>query len=388
MSNEVDITIVGAGVIGCAVARDLSRSGRETFVLEKNLGITRGENQSSRNSGVIHAGHFYDRSTRPLKARLCAEGNSLLYRFCKQHRVPFLQTGKLVVAANDAQAAILETYRTRAEENGVPVQRVSGPQARELEPCVRVAAALVLPTSGIINPTALVQKLHLLAAENGAQFLAQTRVAGVKARRDGLEVEIEYRDGARDTFLTKQLINSGGLYCDEVARMVQPASPHLIDPLRSETMKFYRTKRQDLMLQGMNIYPTPRRVTTEHDTYFTVGVHLTPTLTTGASGEDMIGPEVTVGPLTRAARHKEEYGGAYQPESVFFDQVRPFFPGLQEEDLMPHQIGIQARLAGYQDWLIEFSEGERRCLNILGIDSPGLTGSLAIARHVRQLLDS
>lgn len=388
MSSTVDITIVGAGVIGCAVARDLSHSGRETFVLEKNPGITRGENQSSRNSGVIHAGHFYDRSTRPLKARLCAEGNTLLYRFCKQHRVPFLQTGKLVVATNDAEAAVLETYRTRAEENGVPVQALSGPQACELEPCVRAAAALVLPTSGIIDPTVLVQKLHLLAAENGAQFLTQTRVTGIKTRKDGLEVEIEYRDGVHDTFLTKQLINAAGLYCDDVARMVQPASPYLIDPLRSETMKFYRTKRQDLMLQGMNIYPTPRQVTTEHDTYFTVGVHLTPTLTTGATGGDTIGPEVTVGPLTRPARHREEYGGAYQPESEFFNQVRPFFPGLKEEDLMPHQIGIQARLAGHQDWVIEFSEGERRCLNILGIDSPGLTGSLAIARHVRQLLAS
>lgn len=388
MSNKVDITIVGAGVIGCAVARDLSHSGRETFVLEKNSGITRGENQSSRNSGVIHAGLFYDRSTRPFKASLCAQGNTLLYRFCKQHRVPFRQTGKLVVATNDEEAAVLETYRTRAEENGVPVLQVSGPQACELEPCVRATAALFLPTSGIINPTALVHKLHLLAAENGAQFLTQTRVVGIKIRTDGLEVEIEYRDGARDTFLTKQLINAAGLYCDEVARMVQPASPYLIDPLRSETMKFYRTKRQNLRLQGMNIYPTPRKVTTEHDTYFTVGVHLTPTLATGVTGEDTIGEEVTVGPLTRPARHREEYGGAYQPESVFFNQVRPFFPGLQEEDLMPHQIGIQARLAGHQDWVIEFSEGKRRCLNILGIDSPGLTGSLAIARHVKQLLAS
>jgi L-2-hydroxyglutarate oxidase LhgO len=246
---------------------------------------------------------------------------------------------------------------------------------------------LLLPTSGIIDPTALVYKLHVLALENGAKFLTRTQVTGIQSHKEGLEVEIEYRDGARDTFLTKQLINAAGLYADEVARMVQPASTYQIDPVRSETMKFYRTKREDLKLQGMNVYPTPHQFTTPQGAYFSVGVHLTPTLTVDNTEESPIGPEVTVGPLSRPARHKEEYGGAYQSEEVFVNQVRSYLPGLQAEDLMPHQTGIQARLAGYQDWVIEFSDDERRCLNLLGIDSPGLTGSLAIARHVKELLN-
>jgi len=386
MSAEVDITIVGAGVIGCAIARELALAGREIFVLEKNSGITRGENQSSRNSGVIHAGLYYDRFMRPLKAGLCAEGNALLYRFCEQYGVPFRQTGKLVVAANEAEAAVLETYRARAIENGVPVQLLTGARAGELEPRVRAAAALLLPTSGIINPTVLVQKLHLFAMEKGAQFLSGTRVTNIQPRQDGLEVEIEYRDGARDTFLTKLLINAAGLYADEVARMVQPASTYQIDPIRSETMKFYRSKRQDLKLEGMNVYPTPHQFTTSQGTYFSVGVHLTPTLTSDNAGGSAVGPEVTVGPLGRPAHHKEEYGGGYQAAEVFLNQVRSFFPGLREDDLMPHQTGIQARLAGYQDWVIEFSGAERRCLNLLGIDSPGLTGSLAIAQYVGKML--
>ena len=387
MTVKVDITIVGAGVIGCAVARELAQAGREIFVLEKNLGITRGENQSSRNSGVIHAGLYYDRDMRPLKAGLCAKGNTLLYRFCEQHGVPFHQTGKLVVAVNNKEAAVLETYRARAKENGVPVQWVTGIRACELEPCVQATAALFLPTSGIINPTGLVHKLHLLAVEKGAQFLTQTTVTGIKSRSDGLEVQIEYRDGARDSFLTKQLINAAGLYADEVARMVRPASTYLIDPVRSDTMKFYRTKRDDLQLQGMNLYPTPCRFTTPQGSYFSVGVHLTPTLTIDKFGESSIGPEVTVGPLSRPAQHKEEYGGAYQPLEEFCNRIKPFFPGLRAEDLMPHQTGIQARLTGYQDWLIAFDDAEKRCLNLLGIDSPGLTGSLAIARHVKKLLN-
>ncbi|MCP4625155.1 MAG: FAD-dependent oxidoreductase [bacterium] len=386
MSVEVDVTIVGAGVIGCAIARELAHAGREIFVIEKNSGISRGENQSSRNSGVIHAGIYYDRSTRPLKAGLCAKGNTLIYQFCEQHGVPHCQTGKLVVAANDEEAAVLETYRTRAMENGVPVQAVTGGRAAELEPCVRATTALLLPTSGIINPTVLVHKLHVLAVENSAQFLTRTGVTGIKVRPEGLEVEIEYRDGARDTFLTKMLINAAGLYADDVARMVQPASTYRTDPVRSETMKFYRTKREDLMLQGMNVYPAPRRFTTPQGTYFSVGVHLTPTLATDKAGASNIGPEVTVGPLSRPANHREEYGGAYQSAEVFLNQVRSFFPGLQQDDLMPHQTGIQARLAGYQDWVIEFSDGDRRCLNLLGIDSPGLTGSLAISQYVGKML--
>jgi L-2-hydroxyglutarate oxidase LhgO len=151
-------------------------------------------------------------------------------------------------------------------------------------------------------------------------------------------------------------------------------------------MKFYRTKRKDLKLQGMNIYPTPRQFTTPQGTYFSVGVHLTPTLTIDTAGESSIGPEVTVGPLSRPADHTEEYGGGYQPAEAFFNQVRSFFPGLQEDDLIPHQTGILARLAGYQDWVIDFSDDERRCLNLLGIDSPGLTGSLAIAQYVGKML--
>jgi L-2-hydroxyglutarate oxidase LhgO len=309
-----------------------------------------------------------------------------MYPFCEQHGVPHCQTGKLVVAANDEETAVLETYRTRAMQNGVPVQAVTGGRAAELEPCVRAAAALLLPTSGIVNPTVLVYKLHVLAAANGARFLTRTGVTDIKVRPEGLEVEIEYRDGARDTFLTKLLINAAGLYADDVAGLVRPGSTYRTDPVRSETMKFYRTKRNNLMLQGMNVYPAPRQFTTPQGTYFSVGVHLTPTLTTDKAGVSTIGPEVTVGPLSRPANHREEYGGAYQPAQVFLNQVRSFFPSLREDDLMAHQTGIQARLAGHQDWVIEFSDGDRRCLNLLGIDSPGLTGSLAIAQYVRKAI--
>jgi len=181
-------------------------------------------------------------------------------------------------------------------------------------------------------------------------------------------------------------VNSAGLYCDEVARMVDPASPYHVDPLRGEAMKFYRTKRPELDVAVMNVYPTPTKTITDRGVYFTVGVHLTPTLDLDGRGDPILGPVVTVGPLNRQAAGKEDYGGEFRPSSEFHERVRRFFPGLEEEDLEPHQAGIQARLVGHADWVVELSPAESRCLNLLGIDSPGLTGALAIARKAREMM--
>ncbi len=386
MSDRIGVTIIGAGVVGTALARELSRAGEEVVVLEKNPGVTRGENQSSRNSGVIHAGLYYDPETRPLKAALCVRGNERLYRFCENHSVPAKQTGKLVVAVTESQRPILNKYLERARRNRVPASLVSASEIREMEPGVNATAGLLLPTSGVIDAAALVQVLYAHASGNGAQFVTETEVIGIHPASEGLEVRLKYRDGVEDGFLTERLINCAGLYCDDIARMVDPSSLYQVDPLRGEAMKFYQTKRPELRLRGMNVYPTPKQVKTDHGVYFTVGVHLTPTLEVDAAGKVSTGPVVTVGPLNRQAGGKEEYGGAYRPRSEFFRQAAPFFPGLREDDLEPCQTGIQARLVDHQDWIIAFSNKEPRCLNLLGIDSPGLTGALAIARHARAML--
>ena len=216
MSTKVGITIVGAGVVGCAVARELAEAGEEVLVLERNPGVARGENQSSRNSGVIHAGLYYDRATRPLKAALCAEGNRLLYAFCDRYDVPALKCGKLVVAVKESDIPILRVYLARALENNVPAHMVDGRQAAEMEPQVKARAALYLPTSGVIDPTSLVYKLHVLAGNHGAQFLTETTLEAARPRSEGVELTVRYRDGARDTFLSNRVVNSAGLYSDEV----------------------------------------------------------------------------------------------------------------------------------------------------------------------------
>jgi L-2-hydroxyglutarate oxidase LhgO len=252
---------------------------------------------------------------------------------------------------------------------------------------VACQGALHLPTSGIIDATALVYKLYALASGSGAQFMTRTELKTVRQTQEGLELEIEYRDGLRDRFLTGRLINSAGLHCDEVALMADPGSVYRVDPVRSEAMKFYCSKRPELLLKGHNVYPTPESIETPSGSYFTVGVHLTPTLETGAGGAPDIGSVVTVGPLNQPARDKYDVGGDFRPAARFLERVGGFFPGLREDDLEPHQVGVQARLAHQKDWVIEFCPSEPRCLNLLGIDSPGLTGSLAIARHIAAMLD-
>lgn len=388
MSEQAPVCLVGAGAVGCALAWELARQGREVFVLEKNAGVSQGENQSSRNSGVIHAGLYYDPETRPLKASLCPRGVDLLYEFCARYGVSHRRSGKLVVAVREDEVPVLELYRQRSIANGVPAEVISGNKAREMEPNAAAVAALLIPSSGLIDAAAYVHQLYALASNAGATFLTQTALSGVASGPDGLELTVTYRDGASDTFAASLLVNCAGLYSDDVARLVDPASPYVIDPVRGEAVKFYRGKRPELNVGGMNIYPTPHKLVTHQGTYFTVGVHITPTLEQGPDGVSQIGPAVTVCPLQRPASHKEEYGGDFHPMEAFHQKVAAFFPGLSVDDLEPHQVGIQARLIGHQDWVIEFSPNQPRCLNLLGIDSPGLTASLAIAEKARQMLDA
>lgn len=382
------MAIVGAGAVGAALARELAQQGREVLVLERNPVIGRGENQSTRNSGVIHAGLYYDPQTRPLKARLCPAGAGLLYDFCARFGVPALNCGKLVVATGDDQRPILAQYLERARVNGVPARLMGGDEAREMEPQVRAVAALHLPTSGIVDAAALVHRLYALASNAGAIFLAGTRLVGVTPRSEGLELAVTYPDGAGDRFLAGRLVNCAGLYADQVARLVDPASPYQVDPVRGEAYRFYRGKRPELAMRGMNVYPTPQRVVTAQGSYFTVGVHLTPTLEPGPDGRPGLGPVVTVGPLNRGVDSREDLGGDYLPAGQFHERVKDFFPGLRQDDLEPFQAGIQARLVGHQDWVMEPSPQEPRCLNLLGIDSPGLTACLALAGEARSRLEA
>jgi L-2-hydroxyglutarate oxidase LhgO len=386
LEKEISIAIVGGGVVGCAIAWELSKGYDNVFLFEKNPGITRGENQSSRNSGVIHSGIYYDQETRPLKAALCVEGNRLLYDFCSRYKVPALQTGKIIVATNEKEEEILELYLNRARENRVPgAKRISGKKARELEPNVRAKSALLIPTAGIVEPTTLVYRLHTLASQGGVQFMTGTQVTGIEKNGDFNRFGICYSDGLKDEINARIMINTAGTDADLVAKNFDPRSSYELDPIIGESYKFYGHKRPELGLQGMNVYPMPQFVMTPHGRHFTVGIHLTPTFGE-LSFPPVLGSTVTVGPKLVPVQDRNIVPGPFTDAKAFSEKVRPFFPGITEKDLIWHQAALQARLKGHPDFMIRAVSDSPNFINLLGIDSPGLTACLAIALRVKEMV--
>ncbi|MEW6352662.1 MAG: FAD-dependent oxidoreductase [Thermodesulfobacteriota bacterium] len=385
MSDCIDVAIVGGGVVGCWLALELSTRWENVFVFEKNPGVTQGDNQSSRNSGVLHAGINYDRKTRPLKARLCVEGNRIWYEFCTRYGIPCKKTGKLMVAASEEQMPLLEEYFRRAQANHVPeVRMVSSREIRELEPNVRGHAGLLVPTSGIIEPTRATYQVHALASNLGAQFVTQTRALSISATARGPELRIRYRDGIEETVSCRWVINSGGVRAVDLARTLDPSLRVRPALIRGDSTKFYRTRRPELFVKGMNVYPTPIVVDTGSGPQHTVGVHLTPTFDL-RNGEWVIGDTITVGPKLVPVSHPEDHSSPGPPAEVFVADL-PFFPDLTAGDLEPHQGGVQARLVDYPDFLITPDRTCPHVIHLLGIDSPGLTSAPAIARMVSRML--
>ena len=403
MAERVEITIIGAGVIGCAVAYQLSKKYDEIFVIEKNPKVT-AENQSSRNSGVIHAGIYYPKDESPLKAKLCVKGNKMLYDFCQEFDVPHKQTGKLVMATEEWQLEYLNDTFQIAQQNGVPGARIiSAEEAKKLEPNVNCIQAAHFTTTGIVEPTELVYRLFTLATQNSAYFLTQTEVVNINPKKDYFEITTK-SGNQTEVFETEILINSAGLYSDEVGRMINPGCPYQIFPVRGETAKFYKTRRQNIFHKGMNLYPVPhpldedrKKLVKPFDEFQklfkskkvlkTVGVHLTPTLDL-VDGSYEIGNTVTIGPATKAVSAKEDYTTDLYPPEYYLELVHPFFPNLNVEDISLHQTGIQAKLKNHFDWVIEPDEKYPKCIQLIGIDSPGLTACLAIGEYVDELISS
>ncbi len=381
------IVVIGGGVIGCAVAWELSQAYEDIFLFEKNPGITAGENQSTRNSGVIHSGIYYDRETRPLKGALCVEGNRLLYHFCREHKVPALKTGKMIVATTKEEEETLQFYLEQGKRNRVPgLKKISGADVRRREPNVRARSGLLVPSAGIVDAPMLVYRLHTLAYQNGAEFVTGTAVTGLEEYGDSIRVGIQYPDGKEDSIEAEMVINAAGVHADVVARFFNSDSPYELDPVRGETYRFYGHRRPSLRLRKMNVYPTPTAVVTPSGRHFTVGIHLTPTFAS-VDYPPSIGSTVTVGPKLVPAENRESALSPTVDADVFVRAVRPFFPAISEEDLAWHQSGLQARLKNQLDFVVEKEEAAPGLMHLLGIDSPGLTASLAIARKVRRMVD-
>ena len=363
--DKVDCIIAGAGVVGLAIARALAQRGVEVLILEPEDAF--GTGTSSRNSEVIHAGIYYP--TGSLKAQLCVEGKARLYDYARAFDVPHRRCGKLIVATSDAQVAALEGIRAKAEAAGVhDLRLIPADEALSMEPELACKAALLSPSTGIVDSHALMLSLLGQAEQAGALLSLGTRVAGVRATADGFEVTSEdVASGECFTMGCARFVNAAGLHASELAARIEGlGAAHVPTTLYARGNYFALPGRAAF---SRLIYPVPEPGG--------LGVHLTLDL----GGGMRFGPDV------------EWIGGVdYQVNGAraghFETEIRRYWPTLPAGALAPTYCGIRPKLSGpgepAADFRIDGPEvhGVAGLVNLFGIESPGLTASLAIAERV------
>jgi glycerol-3-phosphate dehydrogenase len=369
--DQANILIIGGGVVGCAIARAVSARWEDVFLVEQNPKL--GMATSSRNSGVVHSGIYYPKNS--LKARHCIEGNRLTYEFCKKHNVPFRHTGKLVVAANAHEEADLETLKKKGEGNGVEGLRLIGPEEiRKREPHIRGSAAMVVPSTGIVSAEELVHAYARIATGQGAEIVTHARVVSLEpvagAIRVGLRIGDE-EDVQDEMIEARCVINAAGLYADEVAELMGNKS-WKIYPVRGEYCEV-RGARASLI--NDLVYPLP------HSDGLSLGVHFTKTLW----GTFLLGPTATY------VDSKENYEKNRLPIAAFAESAKTLLPEIEESDLQIGYSGLRPKLVpptghGIADFVIERDPAVPQAIQLVGIESPGLTAAPSIAEHVAGLV--
>jgi len=359
---DIECVVIGAGVVGLAVAHALSKQGIEVLVLEQHAHI--GFEVSSRNSEVIHAGIYYPPNS--LKARLCLRGKSLLYEFCQKYHVPHQNIGKLIIAHGAAGVQQLQHLQANAAACGMhDLQLLDAAQAKAIEPEIHCDAALYSPTTGIIDSHSLMLSLQGLSENHGAQIVLNTPVSSLRRHAQGGFI-VEVQDQGFELH-SKYLVNAAGIHAPELGSNLTP----------SPIIKQY-CKGHYFSYQGSNpfkhlIYPLPDGVG--------LGVHSSQDL----SGQLRFGPDV---------QWVDEINYDPDPErrELFYETIRSYWPGIQKDRLQPDFCGIRPKITGPNEEAADFQilgPQEHQIpglIQLYGIESPGLTSCLAIGEYVQQKL--
>jgi L-2-hydroxyglutarate oxidase LhgO len=359
--ERVDCVVIGAGVVGLALARQLAFQGQEVVVLEAEDRV--GTGISSRNSEVIHSGIYYPAGS--LKARLCVAGQRGLYAYCEAHGVAHRRCGKLIVATDESQLDALGHLRTRAEANGVADLRwLDAAEARHLEPRLSCVAALLSPGTGIVDSHGLMRALRREAEAAGAAVVLKSPVLGGRRRAEGLEVRV---GGAEPmALLSGRVFNCAGLGAQAVAAAIEGIRPTSIPPLHLAKGNYFGLAGAAPF--SRLVYPVPSEGG--------LGVHLTLDL----GGQARFGPDVEW-------VDREDYDVDPRRADRFYGEVRKYWPELPDGALQPAYAGIRPKLHGPSepapDFLLQREEahGVPGLVNLFGIESPGLTACLALAEE-------
>src|SRR6516164_4414181 len=357
--ESVECLVVGAGVIGLAVARALAKTRREVIVVESESGI--GAGVSSRNSEVIHAGIYYP--TGLDKTRLCIEGKAMLYKFCREFGVPHKRCGKLLVAANEGEVDKLAALKAQADANGVAdLTWLSAKQARALEPALVAEQALLSPSTGIIDSHAFMLALRGDAEAHGAMIAFETPVLAGRAAERGLIIETGGPSPMR--IAAAHVVNAAGLGAQALARSIDGMPADQIPPLHLAKGNYFVLSARSPFSRLIYPMPTPGGL----------GVHLTLDL----AGQARFGPDVE---WVDAVDYDVDPARA----ASFYAAIRTYWPDLPDGALQPGYAGVRPKIArpggSNTDFLLqtEKEHGVAGLINLFGIESPGLTASLAIA---------
>jgi L-2-hydroxyglutarate oxidase LhgO len=365
--ETVDTVVIGSGVVGLAVARQLALTGHEVLIIESEA--TFGTQTSARNSEVIHAGLYYP--VNSLKAVLCVRGKELLYRYCAERGIPHRRLGKLLIATDESELPALANYAQRAAANGVPLEPLTAIEILRLEPAVRAIAGLYSKSTGILDSHQLMLALLGDAEQAGAMLVTHTPVVAGKIQSDGFLL----RTGGADPFelRCRVLVNSAGLYAQELARRLDGFSTEFVPPT-FYAKGHYFTLSGHAPFQHL-VYPMPDHAG--------LGIHVTLDL----GGQCKFGPDVSGWPIS------PDYSFDADLEEKFYRAIRRYYPALPDGSLQPGYTGIRPKVTSPTqaagDFIIQGPEahGVNGLINLFGIESPGLTSCLAIAENVVEKLN-
>ena len=369
--EKTDIAIIGAGVIGLAVSYSLKNFGKDVVVIEKNQSF--GQETSSRNSEVIHAGLYYPKDS--LKAKTCLTGRKLLYDFCRKNKIPHKKLGKIVVASQKKDFTKLEEIYKNAAECGVKdIKIIDEKEIKKLEPNINGRRAIFSPDTGIVDSHSLMNTLFVGAKENNVDFVFSVEVIKIEKHPHFYKIIVKEPNGDTFSFQSKCVINCAGLWSDKIAESVGIDIDKASYRMYYNKGQYFRIANPKKFSINHLIYPPP----TKSD----LGIHVTPDLAGG----------LRLGPDAQYVKNIE-YSIREESKTDFLECVQKFLPQLKLNDIIPDTAGIRPKLQGESDTFRDFVIQEEKekgfpgFINLIGIESPGLTSALSIAEIAKNMVN-
>ncbi|MDP8262017.1 MAG: NAD(P)/FAD-dependent oxidoreductase [Candidatus Ancaeobacter aquaticus] len=371
--DEINITIIGAGVIGLSIAASFKNTSHSIYVLERHDSF--GQETSSRNSEVIHAGIYYPQDS--FKAKSCVQGNRMLYELCQKYSVQCVKTGKIIIACTDEEREVLHALYKKGMNNGVSLSFLDKKDIQKLEPHITTACAgIYSPSTGVIDSHGLMKHYEYRAQENGVELTYGVRVTNIDTCNDGYEISVVDSDSKRMQFKSRIVINCAGLESDVVSQMAGIDSDTYGYRLHMCKGSYFKVGNKKSSYVTHLVYPPPDHA------HGVLGIHAS----LDCAGALKLGPDAQY-----VDKETMDYHVDINKRKQFYDSAKIYFPFIEEEDLYPDMAGIRPKLHGpeesYRDFVVshEADKGFPGFINLIGIESPGLTAAPYIGQYVANM---